>query len=656
MSNTLAVISNKLEVMMKYYHDISNLGIRLYKTTKALVSFDLGEVFKIWFCDKNFKDLKKIDQSVIYTQYLETVLSKIAATGKYQDKHISHSQWINCFETINNYDDFLHTKLKKLIGIKNKNIIDSILDDIGDINSLEFNIIFSKVQVFLSDNLDKFENLVQVAKKIDAIVYPLTREYFLYRYLAKSILVAKTLSLHSYSEAEFNIVKKTHLNFTNYLNSLEQSLTKIEKATNKYNEEHKIASWLTAKSDLVSNHSGKIAATYATLVGGVIALRSYVIDAKDPWYELCALPSTILAMLQILASFPGTVLSNRQTKEINNNMFQELKNSDQNAQDIKFLFDCTPSFANDPINTAASCFRYASNLGLQPIDLLNNDIVNRIILYTALRWSAVAGVVEEQSKVTNFMQTKLIKFLHHEIVPALIENKKFTSKEIKPYFYLLYKHSAQDRNTQIKLQTIYHKLTNEDIDLNNIKLDINTYYGWKSVVMCSAMTTLILDYICFYFRNQELEFYEDPMFYASTSVKFMRLASLLVSTYYGNKLIENITGEKLAHDMFFQKFYYNDAARLTVAIVPLIMFESIKDLKLLSLATLIDVLTTAISDLNVGNAISSAGKNIAEKTATTLTWLNKIASGTNDDTNDDIVIDIAHTEELQPLGCVDISD
>ncbi|AJG33804.1 hypothetical protein [Rickettsia rickettsii] len=37
---------------------------------------------------------------------------------------------------------------------------------------------------------------------------------------------------------------------------------------------------------------------------GVIALRSYVIDEKDPWYELCALPTTNLAMLQILLSFP----------------------------------------------------------------------------------------------------------------------------------------------------------------------------------------------------------------------------------------------------------------------------------------------------------------------------------------------------------------
>ncbi|WP_231284217.1 MULTISPECIES: hypothetical protein [spotted fever group] len=97
--------------------------------------------------------------------------------------------------------------------------------------------------------------------------------------------------------------------------------------------------------------------------------------------------------------------------------------------------------------------------------------------------------------------------------------------------------------------------------------------------------------------------------------------------------------------MFLQKFYYNDAARLTVAIVPLIMFESIKDLKFLSLATLIDVLTTVISDFNVGKAISSVGKNIAEKTATTLTWLNKVTSGTNDDT----VIDIDLTEEVPCL-------
>ncbi|MCX4080239.1 hypothetical protein N7280_06610 [Rickettsia rhipicephali] len=133
-------------------------------------------------------------------------------------------------------------------------------------------------------------------------------------------------------ENEFNIVKKAHLNFINYLNSLEQSLTRIEKATDKYNEDHKIASWLTEKSALVSNHSGKIAITYVSLIVGVIALRSYVVDEKDPWYELCALPTT------------------------------------------------------------------------SPCD------------------------------ATNFMQNKLIKFLHDKIVPALIENKKFTAELLNHIF------------------------------------------------------------------------------------------------------------------------------------------------------------------------------------------------------------------------------
>ncbi|WP_017208633.1 hypothetical protein [Rickettsia australis] len=106
-----------------------------------------------------------------------------------------------------------------------------------------------------------------------------------------------------------------------------------------------------------------------------------MIDEEDAsWYELCALPTTSLAMLQILLSFPGMVLSNRQTKEINNHMFQALENNNENAEDIKFLFNYTPSFANDAVNTTAICFRYAANLELQPIDFLNNDIINRIII------------------------------------------------------------------------------------------------------------------------------------------------------------------------------------------------------------------------------------------------------------------------------------
>ena len=78
--------------------------------TTALASFNLGEAWKIWFCDKNFKDLSTLDQSLIYTQYLETMLSKVAATGKYQDNNIDHSQWSNCFEELYNSRSFFMYK------------------------------------------------------------------------------------------------------------------------------------------------------------------------------------------------------------------------------------------------------------------------------------------------------------------------------------------------------------------------------------------------------------------------------------------------------------------------------------------------------------------------------------------------------------------
>ncbi len=34
------------------------------------------------------------------------MLSKVAATGKYQDNNIDHSQWSHCFEELNNQDHF----------------------------------------------------------------------------------------------------------------------------------------------------------------------------------------------------------------------------------------------------------------------------------------------------------------------------------------------------------------------------------------------------------------------------------------------------------------------------------------------------------------------------------------------------------------------
>lgn len=115
--------------------------------------------------------------------------------------------------------------------------------------------------------------------------YPLTKEYFLYRYVTKAILYKPNVN---YAE-EFNKEKEIHLNFVRYISSLKQSYFKLEKAKEQFNEEHKINSWLIEKSNSVSNHSGKIALTYSTLITGVILLRLYVFDEEEPLYELYVL-------------------------------------------------------------------------------------------------------------------------------------------------------------------------------------------------------------------------------------------------------------------------------------------------------------------------------------------------------------------------------
>ncbi|WP_339048542.1 hypothetical protein [Candidatus Mesenet endosymbiont of Phosphuga atrata] len=96
------------------------------------------------------------------------------------------------------------------------------------------------------------------------------------------------------------------------------------------------------------------------------------------------------------------------------------------------------------------------------------------------------------------------------------------------------------------------------------------------------------------------------MFYAHTAVKFMRFGSLILSSKYANKIVEYCTGNKLTDDTYFNDFFYNDVARIVLATAPLIMYESTGDVKILSIATAIDVLTTVRSDMKCGDAISVA--------------------------------------------------
>ncbi|BDU59723.1 hypothetical protein FLA4_01330 [Candidatus Rickettsia kotlanii] len=67
-------MSNKLEVIIQYYNDISNLGVRLWQTTTTvLASVNLGEVWKIWFCDKNFKSTDTRSKFDLYSIFRNNV-------------------------------------------------------------------------------------------------------------------------------------------------------------------------------------------------------------------------------------------------------------------------------------------------------------------------------------------------------------------------------------------------------------------------------------------------------------------------------------------------------------------------------------------------------------------------------------------------------
>lgn len=607
----------RLLKIFQLYNNTASYFNKIAKNVVNLITFNLGSMLKTWCVDNNLKNLSLEEKNNFATKALQIHLSRIANKSVYQQNKICDQEWKHLFDQLTNHDDFLHQKLLSAIGKEDKEVIDLIIEQIKETNlynilSLKFKDFTNKISEFVREYPEKHSSLTNAANKINNISYPLTEEYFIYYHVAKAVIrYNKRNLIHNLVYEIYEQQKQTHLDFVNYLKSLEASISKIKTAENQFENCFPCISKTIEKSNEISKHAGKIALAYVTAIAGVISLRHFVIDEENPWYEFCALPTTLLAMLQIVLSFPGAILSVKKAQEINNNIFKDLyKNSPEidieKINNIKFLLENTPTFSNKIINLTSICFRYSTNLLLQPIDLLNNDLVNHLISATALRWSAAAGVMEEQSKVTSFMHGKLVEFLYKKIAPALIKDEQIQNRYIDNYFKLLNKYMQSDTAKQKTLKEIYIKLTKEKMDFDNDNDNANTsiYKNWQLVTTCSAAGILFLDYLFFYLRDPNVNFYEDPVFYCSTSVKLTRLGSLLLSTWYGSKLTKIITEEKLDNDLCFQKLYYNDVARLISAMLPLIMFESIKNLKFLSLATLLDVLTTTISDLSVSKAIS----------------------------------------------------
>ncbi len=570
---------------------------RCYNVSVNILTINWGDALKECFKRK----LSIEDKNTLLTQEL----SKIISSQKCEDSNVASE-----------LDNFL----KEKIGEELDQLFSKVIDELKIDDTIEFNAFAIAAEKLLEENKEREGEIIEKAKTLESIAYPLTKKYFLFRYLAKAIIYDSVVS--STIEGSYKREKNLCLCFSDEIKKLVESSAITEKTNKKFNHEKKYVSFLLRISDAISNQSGKIATFYVTAVATITYLRYDVIDEDDPWYQLVAVPTTLLAVLQVFAAFPQIIFSGTKAKKINNYILEQC-----NRYEIQFLNKNIPAFSHNILSQGTIGIRWLTNLMLQPIDLIQNHTKDYILRITALRWLVPTGVIEEQSKVARFVEQTLNKFFYDSIVPALLDDKKINnSKYIKRLFHLLYTQIKKDESEISKLKNIYVKLIKDikaDVDFECIvsdkeKKQISRYRMWPNWTYAAAVLTLISEYLCFCYRDQDTNWYEDKMFYCATAVKFMRFGSLVASKYHANQITEYFTGNKLTNNIYFQDFFYNDAARMIAAVVPLIMFESTDRVTVLSIATAIDVLTTVRSDEKSGKAMSMSSKSNTRKLATSL--------------------------------------
>lgn len=617
-----------IDTVYRFYNDILKNKELFKKSISAVLTINFGNLLKIWNVDNKVKTLSVKEKNCLLAQQVKLKLHE-EWTEQYKTKSIDTQSWERLSFHMENKDEFFCEKLIGKIGEEAYKLIVSLFEHVYNIISQEeatFYTFTQQVKIYCDQHAAERSTLLSAAAKIETLACIYTKEYFLYRYLARAIL-SQNISDPSIYEKEYTEEKKVYGGLSSYIKFLKHSVKHhIDPATLKFNSEHKCITSVLNKLEIVSNNSGLIAITYVGLASIVVYLRYLVIEKESPAYELCALPSTILAMAQISASFPSLLYSKVQTQGINNNIFDkyDLKNNNNiRIADIQFLLENTPCFSNSNVSTIATCFRGAGNLLLQPIDLVQNYTKDIILKYTALCWFIPCGVIEEQAKVGNFAHSKLEQYLYRNIVPTLINNNHKNTEHIDPFFRLLYQYIGEDETKKQKLKEIYYKC-NPTGNINFENITEYKYDIWQKVTYTVTVASFALEYLCAYARNETLNFYEDPVWYLRTVAKFMRLGSLVTSKWYANKMIHEMTGEQLLDDILFQNFYYNDAARLIAAIIPLIIFESTKDIRVLTMATVLDVLSTVKSDTQAGEAISTVNKVNTEELAIALDFILKV--------------------------------
>ncbi len=589
----------ELEELFNFYNHKKNFIQRFFEVLK-----NISAIHTLSVEEKNFS----------FTQEVIGVISAQRLKGEDVDS-VDFEGVCDCL------DRFLQTRLveRREVGRYAELLISNelTLDE-----TTEFSEFAEAARRLLEENEERKNDIIKEAKMLKDIAYPLTKKYFLFRYLAEAITRERDISDEECpsSPKSYENEKKLCLDFSSRTSAFEECSEIIQNASERFDSERKCVALSLKISNTVNDHSEKIAVLYTVYIAAITAAR-YNMSEDSELYEKLAWPSTVLAMVQILVSFPQIIFSSVKTEKTNNHIFEHFGNVGK-ISEIQFLDRNIPSFSNNKVSKITAGFRWFGNLVLQPIDLFQDDTKDQILRWGPMRFFTPTGVIEEQGKVAYFVSCGLRSFLYTNIVPALVGNKQIVADEyIKKFFYLMYKQIGKNKAEEKRLKEIYITLTREEsesVDFENIVSDeerrqISKYQMWSRVTYAAGVLTLIAEYACFALRNQDMGWYEDPAFYSATAVKLMRLGSLIASSWCFGKITEYFIGNKLTNNIYFQDFLYNDAARMVMAVVPLVMFESTNDIKILSIATAVDVLTTVRSDMNSGKAISMVGKLSTEK-------------------------------------------
>ncbi|WP_333023172.1 hypothetical protein [Wolbachia endosymbiont of Pentidionis agamae] len=501
-------------------------------------------------------------------------------------------------------DNFFHKKLKEKFGKSAELFINSNSDELKNFSDLK-----ERAEYLLENNRGDEDKILEAAQELEKIGYLPTKGYLYCRYIAKVIILFKSNDILDQQEEIYEQEKKNCKDFLCKINKFKEYL-KIKAGANEYfNSKEKLISKFLIFSDKISNRSGSIALINVVLLSTAVCFR--LTETKDEESQLLSpsglstFSNILVSMLLIFSSLPKIIFLNSKQRVIRDYIFKYFENN--NVNDLQFLEQNIPSFLNNKVMMGTTILRWCINLALQPVDLIKHNFIDNM-LRLVLPLIVPAGLVEIKNRGEFFINCQFNEYLiqnHSNIDVNDIHFKRF--------YYLIYEQNKDKDEVVKELKRIYIKLTGETkIDFNTIitekeKKQIRGYkVQYSSIIYTAMFFTLILGYALSYRSQQNITWYQDPLFYVDLFlVKSMRIGSLCVSRYYASKITEYVLDKKLTDNEYYQRFFHSDMFRLIGATMTLIMFESSNNLSALSSAKLLDVLMTSLPDMRSSNAMAT---------------------------------------------------